>query len=131
MEILIKRLHEEAKLPAYESEAGPGIDLYALHEVTITPGQRVTIPTGVAMAMPVGYVGLIWGENAMVTKDTIKVTHSFVDSGYRDEIEVELLNTSSEPRTFVAGERIAQLLVQHIHHAHLIQAEDLGGVETV
>lgn len=127
MEILIKRLDDNAKLPAYGREAGPGIDLSSLHEVTIEPGARVQVSTGIAMAMPVGYIGFIWSQNPMTINDPIKVTESIVDSGYRDEIVIELTNTGGEGRTIAAGEVIAQLLVQQIHRAHLIEAEDVSG----
>ena len=65
MEILIKRINENAKLPVYSNEAGPGMDLYALGEVSVAPGETVIVQTGVAMAMPVGYVGLIWNQNSI------------------------------------------------------------------
>lgn len=129
MEILIKRLDEQAKLPVYSREAGPGIDLYTLHEVTIAPGETVHVSTGVALAIPVGYVALVWSQHSIVINDAIKVTASLVDSGHRDEIIVELTNTGAEARTFAAGAQVAQLLVQQIHHAQLIEAEDFSNNE--
>ncbi|MBP6881641.1 MAG: dUTP diphosphatase [Candidatus Pacebacteria bacterium] len=126
MEILIKRLEEKAKLPAYSHEAGPGIDLYALNTVIIEPGAKVRVQTGIAMAMPVGYIGLIWNEQPMVINSSLKVTRGMVDSGYRDEIVVELTNVGAETHTINAGETVAQVLVQQIHLAHLIEAEDLS-----
>lgn len=127
MEILIKRLDDNAKLPAYGREVGPGIDLSSLHEVTLEPGASVQVSTGIAVAMPVGYIGFIWSQTPMTINDPIKVTESIVDSGYRDEVIIELTNTSGEARTIAAGEVIAQLLVQQIHRAHLIEAEDVSG----
>jgi dUTP pyrophosphatase len=116
MEILIKRLEEKAKLPAYSHEAGPGIDLYALNTVIIEPGARVRV----------GYVGLVWSQQPMIIDSSLKVTRGMVDSGYREEIVVELLNTGAETHTINAGEVIAQVLVQQVHLAHLIEAEDLS-----
>jgi dUTP pyrophosphatase len=78
------------------------------------------------MAMPVGYIGVIWSHDTMVIDNPIKVTTGIIDSGYRDEIIVELTNTGSESIVINAGEIMAQLLVQHVHHAHLIEAEDLS-----
>lgn len=126
MEILIKKLNDQAKLPAYASEAGPGIDLYSLVGVTIEPGARVVVSTGIAMAVPVGYVGLIWNKNGMVTEEPLKVTGSRIDSGYRDEITVELTNAGSETLSISAGDQIAQILIQQVHRAHLIEAADLS-----
>lgn len=127
MEILIKRLSEDAKLPAYSSEAGPGIDLFALNEVVVEPGATVRVSTGAAFAMPVGYVGLIWSPEGMSTNDSLKVANAVVDSGFRDEVMVELVNTGSEVRTFMAGEKVAQLLVQKIHRMQIIEAADVSG----
>lgn len=127
MEILIKRLAEQAKLPVYSREAGPGMDLYALDEVTIEPKARAVISTGVAMAMPVGYIGSIADVQGMAADEALKVTPRMVDSGYREEVTVVLTNTGDVPRTIAAGEKVAQLLVQEVHHAKLIEAEDLSG----
>lgn len=130
MEILIKRLNGEAKLPVYSREAGPGIDLYAAGETVLAPGQRVGVATGVAMGMPVGYVGLIWNQNTMVLGESVSVTKAMVDSGYREEIIVELTNNGTEERKIMPGERVAQMLVQKIEKAHLIEAEDLSNFKT-
>lgn len=127
MEILIKRLHEDAKLPTYGREAGPGIELFSLHEVTLEPGAKVKVSTGIALAMPVGYVGSVWSQNTMTINDPIKVTRSILDSGYRGELFVELTNKSEETHTIAAGAFVAQLLVQQVHRAHLIEAEDVSG----
>ncbi len=126
MEILIKRLSEQAKLPVYGREAGPGIDLFSLDEVIIAPMETVQVPTGVAMAIPVGYVALIWNQQSEVINATTKVTAGLIDSGHRGEIVVEVTNLGQESLTIASGERVAQLLVQKVHHAHLIEAEDLS-----
>ncbi len=126
MEILIKRLDENAKLPAYGHEAGPGVDLYALNTVIVEPGAKVRIQTGVAMAVPVGYIGLIWGQNPMTINNSLKVTSGMVDSGYRDEIVIEITNAGAESHTINDGDVIAQIIVQQVHLAHLIEAEDLS-----
>lgn len=126
MEILIKRLDEKAKLPAYSHEAGPGIDLYALNAVMIEPGAKVRIQTGVAMAVPIGYLGIIWNEQPMIINSSLKVTRGMVDSGYRDEIVIELTNVGAETHTVNAGDVIARVIIQQVHLAHLIEAEDLS-----
>ena len=129
MEILIKKLSEQAKLPVYSNEAEPGMDLYTKGEVTVGPNERKMVYTGIAMAIPVGYVGLIWNQASMVTNEAVKVTTSLVDTGYRKEITVELTNEGSEVRTFATGEKVAQLLVQKVHHTSLIEADDLDDFE--
>ena len=128
MEILIKRLDEQAKLPVYGSQAGPGIDIFALGEVTIGSGEKKVVSTGIVLAVPVGYIAYTWNQKSVSTKQEIKVTTEGIDSGYREEVRVELSNIGSEPKTIMAGERIAQLLVHKIHQVTLIEAEDLGEV---
>lgn len=126
MEILIKRLNENAKLPAYGREAGPGIDLYIDKDVAIEPGAKAVLSTGVIIAMPVGYVGYICGSNCMNIDDCVRTTMSVLDSGYREEIMVEVTNIGSDVQTFSAGEKIAQILVHQIVRSQLIEVEDLG-----
>ena len=130
MEILIKRLSEKAKMPVYSHEARPGIEIYALDKVTLAPGAKVIVSTGVEMAMPVGYVGLIWSRSSLVTKEDIRVTAGMIDSGCREEIMIEVTNTGNTERTIEAGETVAQILVQAINHARLIEAEDLSGSDS-
>lgn len=127
MEILIKRLNEQAKLPAYGEAVGPGIELYATEAVTVAPGATVCVATGVAIAMPVGYVGVVWNRNSLVIGEPLRLTTSVIDSGCRDEIKVEMTNTSDGEVMIAVGEVVAQILVQAVSHAHLIEAEDLSG----
>lgn len=127
MEILIKRTDANAKLPEYGSAAGPGIDLYALNGVTLNPGQTTVVATGVAFAMPVGYIGLIRSQHSLMLHEPVKVTPDQVNSSCRGEISIELTNTGDAPVEIGAGDQIAQLLVLETHRAHLIEAEDLSG----
>jgi len=127
MEILIKRISDSAKLPVYGREAGPGIDLFASEEVTVEPGKHAVVSTGVALAMPVGYVGFVWNQQGVTTGQAIKVTTGVIDSGNREEIKIELKNIGNEAKTFRTGDKVAQLLIQQIHHASLIEAAEFGG----
>lgn len=126
MEILIKKLNENAKLPSYEREASSGIDLYSLQEVDVAPGEKKRIQTGIAMAMPVGYIGLISCQHGMGSDKPIKVTPARLDSSYREEVTVEIENKGNDNWRFFAGDKIAELLVQKVHHALIIEAEDLS-----
>lgn len=126
MEILIKRLNDHASIPAYGHETGPGMDLFALETVTIEPGTTVRVSTGVAIAMPVGYIGLLWSYNPMLITDTLRVTPGMIDSGFRDEVIIELTNIGVDTRIINGGNVVAQLLVQQVHLAHIIEAEDFS-----
>jgi dUTP pyrophosphatase len=127
MEILIKRLHETAKLPVYATDAEGGMNLYAAEEVAIEPRTSATVGTGVAFGMPVGYVGLVMSQHSLVLDNRIKVTPDRVDSGFRGEVRLELVNTGDDVYHVNVGDVVGHLLVQKVHRAHLIEAEDLSG----
>jgi len=126
MEILIKRLTEQAKLPQYNRPASSGVDLYSQFEVPVEPGAKVAISTGIAVAIPVGYIGWVKDAHSMAIGHTLSVTAALVDSSYRDEVVVEVTNNSSETKVFAPGETCAQLIVQRVHRANVIEAEDLS-----
>jgi dUTP pyrophosphatase len=126
MEILIKRLSENATLPVYGREAGPSIDLYAATEISIESGSRQLVATGIAMAVPVGYVGIIVDQAERVMTDQVRVTPCTIDSGHRNEIKVEISNIGFAPCTFLPGAKIAQLFIEKIERAQLIEAEDVS-----
>jgi dUTP pyrophosphatase len=126
MEILIKRLTEQAKLPTYSRPASPGLDLHSQYEVPVEPGAKVAISTGVAVAIPVGYIGWVKDACSMAIGHTVSVTAALVDSNYRDEIVLEVTNHSAETKVFAPGETVAQLLVQKVERANIIEAEDLS-----
>ena len=130
MEILIKRIDAQAVLPTYGREAGSGIELHTVSEVVVEPGTDVQISTGVAIALPVGYVGFVLDQYGLDSANSIRITPRTIDSGYRQEIFIEVTNVSDETHTFAAGDKIAQIIVQKVERARLIEAEDLGLGET-
>lgn len=113
--IKVKRLKENAVIPTYGSAEAAGADLYAcLQEpVTIEPGATVFVPTGVAMELPVGYVGLIYARSGLACKKGLAPANKVgvIDSDYRGEFIVALHNHGNEPQTVASGERIAQLVI--------------------
>lgn len=114
IELEVLRLREDAVLPdrAYAGDAG--LDLATSQRIELAPGERALVSTGLAVAIPEGYAGFVQPRSGLAARDGITVVNSpgLIDSGYRGEIQVVLLNTDRE-RTFVArpGERIAQLVV--------------------
>lgn len=127
MEILIKRSNSDSKLPAYNREAGSGIDLFVGEEITIEPNERAMVSTGVSLALPVGYIGTILNQANSIVKSNFRLTSMVIDSGYRDEIVLEVFNLDTEPKTFAIGEKIAEMSVQQIERSRLIEVEDLDG----
>lgn len=103
--------------PPVTAHAGDaGLDLQARHEVVIAPRERVSVPTGIAVAIPDGYAGLVLPRSGHARRSGIGLVNSpgLIDSGYRGEIEVLLINHGHEPVRFEAGDRIAQLVIVEV-----------------
>ena len=132
IELPIQRLHPDAVIPdrAYHGDAG--LDLAACERVELGPGERAMVPTGLAVAIPEGYAGFVQPRSGLAARNglTIVNTPGLVDSGYRGELQVILLNTDRE-RSFVVepGMRIAQLLVVPVAELELAEVEELPASE--
>lgn len=115
MNVHVKKLHPNAVLPTYGSAEAAGADLYACLEepVTIAPGEVFWVPTGIALEVPKGCAGLVYARSSMGAKRGLAPANKVgvVDSDYRGEIKVVLLNHSSVPQTLQPGERVAQFVI--------------------
>ncbi|GAA4369608.1 dUTP diphosphatase [Paeniglutamicibacter cryotolerans] len=132
VDIALKMLDEGLEAPSYAHPGDAGADLRARVDLTLAPGQRALVPTGVALALPFGYVGLVHPRSGLATKHGLTVVNApgTVDAGYRGEISVTLLNTdATEPIVLKRGDRIAQLVIQRVETARFIPVADLD--ETV
>ena len=115
LSIRVQRLDQRATIPVQAHPGDAGVDLYALEGGTyLNPGQRQLFPTGLALAIPEGHVGLIMPRSGLALKHGIDVLGGVIDSGYRGDVGVILLNTSSFPVWIERQERIAQLVVQPV-----------------
>jgi len=128
IELPIRRLHEDAVLPerAYAGDAGLDLAACARHE--LGPGERALVGTGLAVAVPEGYAGFVQPRSGLAARHGISVVNSpgLVDSGYRGEIRVALLNTDArEPFVVEPGMRIAQLVVLAVPEVEPIEVEEL------
>ena len=120
MKISIKKLHESAKVPTYAHGTDAGMDLYYMgSDFVLDVGTRAVLPTGFAVAIPSGYVGLIWDKSGIATNEGLKVIGGVVDAGYRGEVMVALLNASKLPVTITHGRKLAQMLIQPVMHPHI------------
>lgn len=130
MEIKVKRLFPEAKLPTYGSDSAVGADLYAaeLEGVEIAPGETVLIHTGIALEIPEGYGGFLYARSGLATKKGLAPANKVgvIDPDYRGEVMVALYNQSSETRLVEPGERIAQLVIAPFIRGEFSLAEELG-----
>lgn len=111
MKLLVKRLSSQATLPAQMKEGDAGFDLACLEDFSLKPQERMLISTGLAIALPTGFVGIIKDRSGMAFKHGLTVQAGVIDSNYRGEIKVLVHNKNTETISFSAGERIAQLLI--------------------
>jgi dUTP pyrophosphatase len=130
--VLIKRLDPDIPLPTYAKGGDAGADLCTRIDITIKPGQRVLVPTGISIALPNGYVALVHPRSGLAIKFGISIvnTPGTVDAGYRGELQVILINHDlTESISFKKGDRIAQLVIQQVERAEFIEVADLPGSE--
>ncbi|MBS6980092.1 MAG: dUTP diphosphatase [Rothia mucilaginosa] len=128
----IKLLDPELPAPAYAKLGDAGADLRSRIDFELEPGERALVPTGVAIALPEGYVGLVHPRSGLATKNGITIVNApgTVDSGYRGELMVTLLNTDKTKSFHVQrGDRIAQLIIQKYEHATFTVVDELDQTE--
>ena len=125
MKLKIKKLNNEAVLPRYAHESDAGMDLFSVEDFGLSPGERKICPTGIAMAIPEGFVGLIWDKSGIAAKNGIKTMGGVIDSNYRGEIGVILKNLSEEKYKINKGDKIAQMLIQKIESPEIEEVDSL------
>ena len=131
--IRVKKLKENAILPTYGSSGAAGADLYACLDeaVTILPGETAWIPTGIALEVPAGCAGLVYARSSLGVKRGLAPANKVgvIDSDYRGEIRVVLLNHGKEPQTIFSGERVAQFIITPVLTPSYEEAEDLSDTQ--
>src|SRR5207253_502667 len=128
----VVRLRDDAVVPARAYEHDAGLDLVACERVELGPGERATVPTGLAVAIPEGYAGFVQPRSGLAARHGITIvnTPGLVDSGYRGELKVILLNTdTSEPFVVEPGMRIAQLVVMQVPGIDPVEVDELPASE--
>ena len=130
VEVLIQRIDDTVPLPAYAHPGDAGADLVTTVDVHLEPGERALVPTGVAVALPAGYVGLVHPRSGLAARFGVTVVNApgTVDAGYRGEVSVLLVNLDRDTAVDLSrGDRIAQLVVQRVEHARFVEVERLPG----
>jgi dUTP pyrophosphatase len=128
----VRRLDPRAVLPTRAYAGDAGLDLYALESVSLGPGGRAAVPTGVAVEIPAGHAGLVLPRSGLAARHGIALVNApgLIDSGYRGEVRVLLLNTDRAAAYEVrAGDRIAQLLVVRYETPEVVEVEELAESE--
>ncbi|MEO7745086.1 MAG: dUTP diphosphatase [Actinomycetota bacterium] len=121
-------LDDALPAPAYAHSGDAGADLVTTVDLTLAPGERATVPTGVAIALPHGYAAFVHPRSGLAARHGLTVVNApgTVDAGFRGEIRVTLLNTdATEPLTLRRGDRVAQLVVQRVERARFVLVDDV------
>jgi dUTP pyrophosphatase len=132
IDVPVRRLREDAVLPSQAYEGDAGLDLVACESLTLEPGERGIVPIGIAVEIPDGYAGFVQPRSGLAAEHGIGVVNSpgLVDSGYRGELRVVLLNTDREaPFEVRPGMRIAQLVVAPVASVRLVEVDELATSE--
>jgi dUTP pyrophosphatase len=130
VQVLITRLDPEVPLPRYAKGGDAGADIVSRIDITLAPGERALVPTGIAIALPDGYVALVHPRSGLAIKHGVTMVNSpgTVDAGYRGELQIILINhDKSEAVSFKRGDRIAQLVIQKVERAEFVEVEALPG----
>jgi dUTP pyrophosphatase len=120
------KVEGDGQAPLYASPGAAGADLRASAEVTLPPGGRAAVPTGLVLEIPPGHVGLVWPRSGLAIRHGIDTLAGVIDSDYRGEVKVVLVNHGQEPFTIAPGDRVAQILVQRVERAAFTPTASLG-----
>lgn len=123
----VRRLHPAAQVPVHAHDGDAGADLATVEALRIAPGARVAAPTGLAMAIPAGWVGLVHPRSGLARRHGLTVANApgTIDAGYRGEVQVLLVNLGTEEVVLEAGERVAQLLLQRVARIDPVEVDEL------
>jgi len=130
VQVLITRSDESVSLPTYAKAGDAGADLTTRVDITLAPGERALVPTGISIALPDGYVALVHPRSGLALKHgvTLVNTPGTIDAGYRGEISCILINLDRHDSViFKKGDRIAQLVIQRVERAEFIELSELPG----
>ena len=128
-QVRVLRLDPDLPLPSYAHAGDAGADLVVSADVTLAPGERAVVGTGVAVALPPGYVGLVHPRSGLAARTGLTLVNApgTVDAGYRGEVRLVLLNTdASRPVVLARGDRVAQLVVQEVAAAEFVEVDEAG-----
>jgi dUTP pyrophosphatase len=130
--VLVQRLDPQLPLPAYALPGDAGADIVTAVDVTLAPGERAVLPTGIAIALPPGHAAFVHPRSGLAARAGLGLVNApgTIDAGYRGEIKVIVINHDpTETLHLARGERVAQLVVQRVEHAAFLEVERLPGSE--
>ena len=120
----VQRIGGNSRLPTYGHPGDAGLDLFSAENIELAVGQAVPVPTGIKIAVPEGFVGLVWDKSGISLKGVHRLA-GVIDSGYRGEVKVVMVNLGHEPFRFSRGMKVAQLLIQPVVSVRVMETDDL------
>lgn len=126
LKLKVKKLHPDAILPSYAHEGDAAVDLYSCESVTIQPGERVQISTGIAIELPPDYVAYFWDKSGLSHKHGLKTLGGIIDAGYRGEYKVGMVNLGKESYTIEKGNKVAQMFIEKRTLLEFVEVEELN-----
>ena len=125
VELRVRRLDPALPLPSYAHPGDAGLDLPAAADLELQPRERASVPTGLVVAVPDGWVGLVHPRSGLARRHGVTVANApgTIDAGYRGELQVLLVNLGAEPVVIARGDRVAQLLLQRVGRARVVEVE--------
>ena len=130
LQVLITRLDESIPLPTYAKGGDAGADIVSRIDITLKPGERALVPTGISIALPDGYAAFVHPRSGLAIKHGVTMVNApgTVDAGFRGELQCIMINHDRhESITFKKGDRIAQLVIQKVERAEFVEVKDLPG----
>jgi dUTP pyrophosphatase len=130
VQVLITRLDESIPLPRYAKGGDAGADIVTRIDITLNPGERALVPTGISIALPDGYAAFVHPRSGLAIKHGVTMVNApgTVDAGFRGELQCIMINHDQrEPITFKKGDRIAQLVIQKVERADFVEVHELPG----
>ena len=127
LKVEIKKVHADAQSPSRNSSSDAGDDLYSIAHDVIKPGERQLVHTGISISIPRGYYGRVAPRSGLALRSGIDVLAGVVDSGYRGEGGVILVNLGDKSFAFRKGDRIAQLIIEKCHETEWLEVDELNG----
>ena len=131
-DLLIEQLDPELPLPKFAKPGDAGADLYARVDLTLAPGERALMPTGIAIALPPGFAAFIHPRSGLAIRDGLSMVNApgTIDASYRGEIQVILINMDTENSIAIKrGDRVAQLVIQRVENVRFVPVTQLPGTE--
>ena len=132
VQVLVKRLYPDVPLPKYGKAGDAGADITTRVDITLQPGERVLVPTGLSIALPFGFAAFVHPRSGLAIKHGVSMvnTPGTIDAGFRWELQIILINHDlREAISFVKGDRIAQLVIQRVEAADFVEVDELPGSE--